>query len=115
MSSLLNRRAVILGLSAAPSLSLGSPARASGYIRENAQFAALERSFGGRIGVMAINNADSVELGYRSDERFPLCSTFKVMAASTQAPISLSGSAVNAAGDTVPVRLPTPHNVVLTP
>jgi general secretion pathway protein D len=41
--------------------------------------------------------------------------TFKVTAANPQVPISISGSAVNAEGDTVPVRLPTPHNVVLTP
>jgi hypothetical protein len=41
--------------------------------------------------------------------------TFKVTAASSQAPISISGSAVNAEGDTVPVRLPAPLNLVLTP
>jgi general secretion pathway protein D len=41
--------------------------------------------------------------------------TFKVMAANPQAPISITGSAVNAEGDAVPVRLPAPHNVVLTP
>ena len=41
--------------------------------------------------------------------------TFKVTAANPQAPISISGSAVNPEGDTVPVRLPAPHNLVLTP
>jgi general secretion pathway protein D len=41
--------------------------------------------------------------------------TFKVTAANSQAPISISGSAVNAEGDEVPVRLPAPHNLVLTP
>jgi general secretion pathway protein D len=40
--------------------------------------------------------------------------TFKVTAANSQAPISVSGSAVNADGDEVPVRLPAPHNLVLT-
>jgi general secretion pathway protein D len=40
--------------------------------------------------------------------------TFKVTAASSQVPISISGSAVNAEGDSVPVRLPAPHNLVLT-
>lgn len=40
--------------------------------------------------------------------------TFKVTAVNSQVPISISGSAVNAEGDSVPVRLPTPHNLVLT-
>jgi general secretion pathway protein D len=41
--------------------------------------------------------------------------TFKATAASSQVPISISGSAVNAEGDEVPVRLPSPHNLLLTP
>jgi len=41
--------------------------------------------------------------------------TFKVTAANSQVPISISGSAVNAEGDSVPVRLPAPHNVALLP
>jgi general secretion pathway protein D len=41
--------------------------------------------------------------------------TFKVTAANPQAPITVSGSAVNAAGDAVPVTLPAPHNVALLP
>jgi beta-lactamase class A len=41
----------------------------------------LEREFGGRLGVFAIDTADDAVLGYRAGERFPLCSTFKVIAA----------------------------------
>ncbi|ADE12054.1 cohesin domain-containing protein [Sideroxydans lithotrophicus] len=41
--------------------------------------------------------------------------TFKVTAANPQVPISVSGSAVNAAGDQVKVNLPAPHNVALLP
>jgi general secretion pathway protein D len=41
--------------------------------------------------------------------------TFKVTAANPEVPITVSGSAVNAAGDEVPVKLPAPHNVELTP
>ena len=41
--------------------------------------------------------------------------TFKVTAANPQAPISVSGSAVNAAGDQVKVNLPAPHKVALMP
>lgn len=41
--------------------------------------------------------------------------TFKVTAANPQVPISVSGSAVNPAGDSVPVNVPAPHNVALLP
>src|SRR5690606_30153770 len=42
----------------------------------------LEQDFGGRIGVFVLNTADGAQFGYRTDERFPVCSTFKVLAAS---------------------------------
>jgi general secretion pathway protein D len=41
--------------------------------------------------------------------------TFKVTAANPQVPISVSGSAMNAAGDAVQVNLPSPHKVALLP
>ena len=44
-----------------------------------AQLAALEQSSGGRLGVFALNTADGRQTGYRADERFPFCSTFKVI------------------------------------
>lgn len=39
----------------------------------------LESSTHGRLGVCAINTLNNKSLCYRADERFPLCSTFKVM------------------------------------
>jgi beta-lactamase class A len=39
----------------------------------------LESSFGGRIGVYAINTANNETISYRANERFPMCSTAKVM------------------------------------
>ena len=39
----------------------------------------LESSFGGRIGVYAINTANDETISYRANERFPMCSTAKVM------------------------------------
>jgi beta-lactamase class A len=48
----------------------------------NARFAALERRFGGRLGVCARTASGGTQAGYRSDERFPFCSTFKLILAS---------------------------------
>lgn len=43
------------------------------------KFAKLESSSGGRIGVSAINMSNQAHFQYRANERFPLCSTGKVM------------------------------------
>lgn len=43
------------------------------------QFAALEASSGGRIGVSAIDTANHQRIQYRADERFPMGCTSKVM------------------------------------
>jgi beta-lactamase class A len=52
--------------------------------RENdatARIAAVEQRVGGRIGVAALDTSNSKRLGHRQDERFPMCSTFKFLAA----------------------------------
>ncbi|AVN35090.1 carbapenem-hydrolyzing class A beta-lactamase SME-4 [Serratia marcescens] len=41
------------------------------------QIKKLEEDFDGRIGVFAIDTGSGNTFGYRSDERFPLCSSFK--------------------------------------
>jgi len=41
----------------------------------------LERRNGGRLGVAALDTASGRQTGHRSDERFPLTSTFKFLAA----------------------------------
>lgn len=41
---------------------------------------ALEKQYGGRIGVSLINTQDNSAIDYRANERFPFASTFKVMA-----------------------------------
>lgn len=46
------------------------------------KLAELEKSTGGRLGVALINTADNAQIVYRGAERFPMCSTSKVMAAS---------------------------------
>lgn len=44
-----------------------------------ARLADLEKSFNGRIGVYALNTANGATIAHRADERFPVCSTFKLL------------------------------------
>jgi len=50
---------------------------------ENAadRIAAIETRIGGRVGVAALDTGNEKHLDCRSDERFPMCSTFKFLAA----------------------------------
>ena len=41
--------------------------------------AALERRSGGRLGVYAIDTGSGRSIGHREHERFPMCSTFKLL------------------------------------
>ncbi|WP_237386769.1 class A beta-lactamase [Xenorhabdus sp. Sc-CR9] len=44
------------------------------------QLSILEKNANGRLGVVLIDTADHSTITYRAEERFPLCSTSKVMA-----------------------------------
>jgi beta-lactamase class A len=46
-----------------------------------ARFTELERRFDARLGVHAVDTGTGQEVAHRADERFALCSTFKVLAA----------------------------------
>jgi beta-lactamase class A len=52
---------------------------ALGGLRED--LAALEGQSGGRLGVAVLQTGSGGLLGHRADERFPMCSTFKLLAA----------------------------------
>src|SRR6476620_10322853 len=41
----------------------------------------IEQRTGGRIGVAGLDTGNGKRLDYRSEERFPMCSTFKFLAA----------------------------------
>jgi beta-lactamase class A len=43
-------------------------------------FAAMEKKIGGRLGVAVLDTITGARAGHRSDERFPMCSTFKLLA-----------------------------------
>jgi len=83
MTHFTTRRALLLALAAAPfARAADAPASA---------LAQLEKTSGGRLGVAAIDTANGRRLLHRADERFPLCSTFKMMAS---AAILARGSAL---------------------
>nr|WP_050470352.1 class A beta-lactamase [Herbaspirillum chlorophenolicum] len=44
------------------------------------KMAKLESGVGGRLGVSILDTAKGRQWGYRADERFPMCSTFKFLA-----------------------------------
>ena len=45
-------------------------------------FAKLETESGGRLGVAVLDTESGALIGHRADERFPMCSTFKLLAVS---------------------------------
>src|ERR1700733_14762059 len=47
-----------------------------------AAFAQLEKTNGGRLGVVVLDTATGERSGYRADQGFPMCSTFKFLLAS---------------------------------
>ena len=44
------------------------------------QFRAIENRLGGRVGIAAFDTESTRRLEFRSNERFPMCSTFKLLA-----------------------------------
>lgn len=76
-----SRRQIALGLAATPFLAPGITHAADGKQAAAAKaIAALESSVGARLGVTLINAAGKPLVTHRPDERFPMCSTFKLLA-----------------------------------
>ncbi|MGA9005884.1 MAG: class A beta-lactamase [Xanthobacteraceae bacterium] len=85
------RRHVTVGLSASlfgATFWQPQPARAfassleSDFAALESDFAAIEAKSGGRLGVAVLDTASGARVDHRGNERFPLCSTFKVLAVS---------------------------------
>ena len=60
-------------LATVPALAIRTPTTAA-----PPDFVELERSAGGRLGVAVYSSDSGQELGHRLDERFGMCSTFKL-------------------------------------
>ena len=56
----------------------GTPAPRAG--EPLARLAALEKAHGGRLGVAILDTATGRRVDHRGEERFPMCSTFKLLA-----------------------------------
>ena len=69
------RRQLMLALASLPFAAAARPTTV------DAEFAALERDLNGELGVALIDAANGRTAGYRQDQRFPLCSTFKFVLA----------------------------------
>ncbi|THD47231.1 MAG: class A beta-lactamase [Bradyrhizobium sp.] len=79
MPVLVPRRAFLAGVAAA---AFTAPARADDSTASaEALIAVIEQAAGGRLGVAVIDSGSKRSIGHRADERFPMCSTFKVLAA----------------------------------
>ena len=82
MTRLTIRRRELLGsMLLAPALLLVRSAHAAKNGDAEARFAAIEDRTGGRLGVSIHDTHTGARVAYRGDERFPLCSTFKALAA----------------------------------
>ncbi len=79
-----SRRSFLAGLAA---IAATIRARAAGPSPEdplklaNKRLAAIEAREGGRLGVAVVDTGTGRRLEHRADERFPMCSTFKLLAA----------------------------------
>ncbi len=69
---MLSRREMVIASVALPFAARAAPSDS---------FAALEAQHGGRLGVAAIDTGSGRRLAHRIDERFAMCSTFKLLAA----------------------------------
>jgi beta-lactamase class A len=74
---MLTRRELLLGAAA---VGFGRAAFADAETLA-AAFARIEKESGGRLGVAVLDTQTGAQAGHRADERYPMCSTFKLLAA----------------------------------
>jgi beta-lactamase class A len=77
------RRTFLTGAACATAVPLGAvtPAPAFGDATFRREIAGLERASRGRLGVAILDTATGARFATRGDERFPMCSTFKLILA----------------------------------
>lgn len=79
----LTRRALVLAALSSPftALELAAAPAVSRHRPIHDALAAIETQYAGRLGVGVRGTDYDTDLSYRADERFPMCSTFKAVAA----------------------------------
>ena len=82
---MIDRRQILTALAALPALTTANQAGAAATARLTSGISrgmnALEARSGGRLGVAVLDTATGRAFGHRADERFAMCSTFKVLIA----------------------------------
>ncbi len=68
----------MVGAAAGPPLLSGTSGRINNLVES---FARLEKDNNGRLGVAVLDTGSGDSVGYRKDERFAMCSTFKMLLA----------------------------------
>lgn len=84
MSLMLTRRAALIGAACLLPVTRLHAASLTGEEALQAaekKLAALEKQYGGRLGVMVLDSETKAHFGRRVDERFAMCSSFKWLAA----------------------------------
>jgi beta-lactamase class A len=76
----LSSAALVLHQTSRPAFAQARP-QPPAFARLSEEFMRIERDSGGRLGVAVLDTGSGSEAKHRADERFPLCSTFKLLAA----------------------------------
>ncbi len=79
----MHRRTFLAGLAAtlAPLRAQAAPSPEERLNLANKRLAEIEARQGGRLGAFVLDTGTSASIAHRADERFPMCSTFKLLAA----------------------------------
>ncbi|MFD0987854.1 class A beta-lactamase [Methyloligella solikamskensis] len=83
---MITRRTFVQGAAALSLLAVPGVARAATFALSSdegltSQFAGIEKQTGCRLGVSVYDSGSGMRASHRGDERFPMCSTFKFLAA----------------------------------
>src|SRR5690348_7696717 len=77
------RRALLAALLTLPALALAKRTPSAGQVGAlEREVLRLERESGGRLGFALLDTASGTRFQHRGGERFPMCSTFKLLLAS---------------------------------
>lgn len=108
---MISRRSFLLSAGTATTACLLLPARRalakSSVADLEKAFAGIEATTGGRLGVAVHDTGTGLKAARRGDERFPLCSTFKVLAAAAVL------NRVDKGEETLSREVPVPKDAIL--
>jgi beta-lactamase class A len=77
---MLDRRLFVMGATGLAALASARLSSAADWPALNDELAKIEAQSGGRLGIAVLDTGSGRMAGHRADERFPMCSTFKLLA-----------------------------------